>query len=141
MVNNYLKLLRFRQWLKNLMLFFPPFLGGTLFIHSLDTQLLIPFSSFCLVSSATYIINDVFDKTNDRHHPAKSTRPIASGQISIVAALLFASALFSGSLVLAWNVSVSFLVLLLAYFTVSLAYSAKLKEIVLVDLSVYPPGF
>jgi 4-hydroxybenzoate polyprenyltransferase len=135
------RLCRVRQWLKNLMLFFPPFLGGTLFSHTHVLQLLTPFISFCLVSSASYIVNDVFDKENDRHHPDKCARPIASGQISLSSALIFASALLVCSLALAWNISGVFLLLMAAYFAVSLAYSAKLKEIVILDLCCISAGF
>jgi 4-hydroxybenzoate polyprenyltransferase len=141
MILNLLKLLRTHQWLKNLMLFFPPFLGGTLFSHTNSLQMLIPFSAFCFVSSASYILNDVFDKENDCHHPDKRTRPIASGKISVASASLFATVLLICSVALAWNISGSFLVLMAAYFTVSLAYSAKLKDIVLVDIFCISAGF
>ena len=141
MILNVLKLLRIRQWLKNLMLFFPPFLGGTLFYHATVSRMVLPFSAFCFASSASYIVNDVFDREHDRHHPDKRTRPIASGQITVVPALLFATVLLSCSVVAAWNISGTFLVLMLAYLTVSIAYSAKLKEVALVDLVCISAGF
>jgi len=138
---NLLKLLRVRQWLKNLMLFFPPFLAGTLFSHVNILQIFIPFSAFCLASSGTYIINDVFDRENDRHHPEKCIRPIASGQISVVTASIFASIIVFCSVLLAWNVSGTFLLFMMAYVAVSIAYSAKLKDIVLVDIFCISAGF
>lgn len=141
LILNLLKLLRIRQWLKNLMLFFPPFLAGTLFSNSFDLKTLLPFGAFCFVSSSTYILNDIFDRENDRHHPDKCTRPIASGQISVVTALLFASVLVVGSVVIAWNVSGIFLMLMMAYVAVSTAYSAKLKDVVLVDIFCISAGF
>lgn len=141
MLFNLLKLLRVRQWLKNLMLFFPPFLGGTLFTNIGILQMLIPFSAFCFVSSSSYILNDVFDRDNDRHHPDKRMRPIASGAVPTSFALLFAAVLLTGSVILAWNISTTFLLLLSAYFLVSLAYSIKLKEIVLVDIFCIAAGF
>ncbi|MDD2308777.1 MAG: decaprenyl-phosphate phosphoribosyltransferase [Desulfuromonadaceae bacterium] len=141
MLFNLFKLLRTRQWLKNLMLFFPPFLGGTLISHINVLQMLIPFSAFCLVSSATYIINDVFDRDNDRHHQNKCTRPIASRKISVVTALLFAAVLLICSVLLAWNIPGTFLVFMMAYVAVSIAYSAKLKDIVLVDIFCISAGF
>lgn len=136
-----ISLLRPHQWLKNLMLFFPPFLGGTFFSISLDSQTLLPFFAFCMASSATYISNDFFDRENDRHHPEKRIRPLASGQVSIIAALLFAALLLTGSVLIALNDSSIFLLLLSAYFIVSLAYSAKLKDIVLVDIFCISAGF
>ncbi|MBW4054787.1 MAG: decaprenyl-phosphate phosphoribosyltransferase [Proteobacteria bacterium] len=141
MLFNLFKLLRVRQWLKNLMLFFPPFLAGTLFSLTHALQIFIPFSAFCFASSSTYIVNDVFDRKNDRHHPDKCTRPIASGKISVVTALLFASILVICSVVLAWNISVTFFGLMMAYVAASIAYSAKLKDIVLVDIFCISAGF
>jgi len=141
MILTLLKLLRIRQWLKNLMLFFPPFLGGTLFSHAIELQMLIPFGAFCLVSSSSYILNDLFDRKHDCYHPDKCARPIASGQVSLVSALILATALLTCSVVLAWNISYTFLLLMMAYFTVSLAYSAKLKELAFVDLCCISAGF
>ncbi|MFZ4855375.1 MAG: decaprenyl-phosphate phosphoribosyltransferase [Desulfuromonadaceae bacterium] len=134
MLRSYLSLLRMRQWLKNLMLYFPPFLGGTLFSLGFNRYTLLPFSAFCLVSSASYICNDVFDRHNDRHHPDKRTRAIASGRISIAPALLFAAILYICSLLMAWNISGMFLVVMLTYVVISVVYSIRLKEIVLLDV-------
>lgn len=134
-------LLRVRQWLKNLMLFFPLFLAGTLLPPVLALHMLVPFGAFCLASSGTYIINDVFDRDNDRHHQNKRTRPIASGKISVVAALLFATVLLTCSVLLAWNIYGTFFVFMMAYVAVSIAYSAKLKDIVLVDIFCISAGF
>ena len=141
MIRTILQLCRVRQWLKNMMLLFPPFLGGTLILHGNVLQMLNPFSAFCLASSSTYILNDVFDRERDRHHPDKSTRPIASGKISVASALLFATFLLSCALILAWNISPTFFVLIVAYFFVSLAYSAKLKDLVLIDIFCISAGF
>jgi 4-hydroxybenzoate polyprenyltransferase len=135
------KLIRPVQWLKNLMLFFPPFLGGTFFADYLVPQALLPFIAFCMASSATYILNDLFDKENDRHHPDKRTRAIASGRVSAAAALLIVTVLLTCSIVIAWNLSSEFLLILAAYVVVSAAYSAKFKEIVLVDIFCISAGF
>jgi 4-hydroxybenzoate polyprenyltransferase len=136
-----LQLCRVRQWLKNLMLFFPPFLGGTLFFIVEPLQILLPFCAFCLVSSSSYILNDIFDRDNDRHHPDKCTRPLASGQIPVSTALIFAAVLLISSIGLAWKISDTFLLQMLAYFLVSLAYSAKLKEVAVLDLLCISAGF
>jgi len=141
MLLNILRLFRLRQWVKNLMLFFPPFLGGTLFSNIHPLQMIVPFTAFCLLSSATYIINDIFDRENDMHHPDKSARPITSGQISTLSALFLAGTLIIASVALAWTISGIFLLLMLAYFAISMGYSAKLKEIALVDLFCVSAGF
>lgn len=123
------------------MLFFPPFLGGTFFFDCLTPRALLPFIAFCMASSATYILNDLFDKENDRHHPDKCTRPLASGRVTALSALLIVAVLLVCSVMVAWNISGTFLLILAAYFFVSLAYSAKLKEIVLVDIFCISAGF
>jgi 4-hydroxybenzoate polyprenyltransferase len=77
----------------------------------------------------------------DRHHPDKSTRPIASGKIPVTIALLFAAFLVISSVIIALNISGSFIALLTTYFIVSVTYSAKLKDIVLVDIFCISAGF
>jgi len=141
MILNFLKLLRVSQWLKNLMLFFPPFLGGTIFFHTSVFHMLIPFIAFCFVSSATYILNDILDRENDCHHPDKRKRPIASGQVSPISALLCLTALLMCSVALAWNISFVFFAIIMAYATISIAYSTKLKDIVLMDIFCISSGF
>jgi decaprenyl-phosphate phosphoribosyltransferase len=137
----FLKLLRVNQWLKNLMLYFPPFLGGTFFSDCLSPQAQLPFIAFCTASSATYIINDLFDKENDRHHPDKCSRPIASGYVTAASALLIVAVLLVCSVLIALNISGMFMLMMAVYFVVSLAYSAKLKDIVLVDIFCISAGF
>lgn len=137
----YLSLLRPAQWLKNLMIFFPPFLGGTLFTSVLLPAALIPFISFCLASSATYILNDLLDIENDRNHPEKRLRPLPSGRISSGSAGLLALALALAAVTLAWTVSPLFLLFLLVYGLVSSAYSIRLKEYTLVDIFCISAGF
>lgn len=138
---NVLKLLRIHQWLKNLMLFFPPFLGGTLFADCLTPRSLLPFLSFCFASSATYIVNDLFDRDNDRNHPEKHKRAIASGRVSTAVAMVLVALLLCGSILTAVNMTDLFQMLLLAYLVISVCYSAKLKEIVLVDIFCISAGF
>jgi len=140
-INSYIRILRPVQWLKNLMLFFPPFLGGTFFSVCLVPQALLPFIAFCTASSATYILNDLFDKENDRHHPDKRTRAIASGRVSATTALLIVALLLTCSVAIGRYLSSEFLLILAAYVVISAAYSAKLKEIVLVDIFCITAGF
>jgi 4-hydroxybenzoate polyprenyltransferase len=137
----YLSLLRPAQWLKNLMIYFPPFLGGTFFTSVLRPAALIPFTSFCLASSATYILNDLLDIENDRNHPDKRLRSLPSGRVSPSSAGMLALALALVSVTLAWTVSTSFLLFLLVYGLVSSAYSIRLKEYALVDIFCISAGF
>jgi 4-hydroxybenzoate polyprenyltransferase len=141
MLRHLFSLLRVRQWLKNLMLFFPPFLGGSLFSIVNNPDFLLPFIAFCLVSSASYILNDILDRENDRHHPDKRFRSLASGKITVARALLFSSVLLISSILTAWHISGTFLLFMLAYVTVAVAYSVKLKDIVLLDIFSISAGF
>src|SRR5438874_2001383 len=97
----YLKLLRPRQGAKNVVC-----LAGVLFsgrftdpVHVL--QALLTFVSFSAVSSATYVVNDILDRERDRVHPRKCHRPIASGAVSVPAALVLALLVGAAGLALA----------------------------------------
>lgn len=141
LTTSYLSMLRPTQWLKNLMLFFPPFLAG----HTLQTGIVakgvIPFGSFCLVSSAGYILNDLVDRQRDLHHPHKRLRILPSGAISVAAALSTALGLLLGGLMLAWTTSSSFFAFVIGYIAISLGYSLYLKHMPIVDLFCIAAGF
>ena len=87
-LKDYVKLLRIRHYIKNLLVFLPMFFGGNIF----NTEKLISagmgFVCFCFVSSGIYILNDYRDREKDRLHPKKKERPIASGRIKPVNALV-----------------------------------------------------
>ena len=137
----YLTILRPTQWLKNLMLFFPPMLAGHLQNPSLITEGVLPFCSFCLVSSAGYIVNDLLDRKRDQHHPQKKKRPLASGAISVRAALLSAVVLMFSGLLLGVSSAPRFVLFLVLYAAVSLLYSLVLKNIPVLDLFGISAGF
>lgn len=137
----FITLLRPVQWLKNLILFFPPFLGGGLLSAVSLSQMLLPFSAFCLASSSAYILNDLLDKDNDRHHPDKRRRPIASGRVTLVSASLLGTVLLLSAFVIAWNISGPFLLYLVSYLILSAGYSTIFKSIVLVDIFCISAGF
>ena len=141
MTRHYLHLLRPTQWLKNLMLFFPPFLGGVLLHDGLALKGVIPVVSFCLASSAAYIFNDIQDASKDALHPRKKKRPIPAGMISKTAAAFLASFLFVVAILLGTSVSQGFITLLLLYLVVTVSYSLKLKNFPIVDLFCISAGF
>lgn len=136
-----MRLLRPKQWLKNLMLFFPPFLGGKLFGASFLGEGLLPFATFCLASSSTYIFNDLLDAKRDVLHPEKRNRPLANGEVSPLEAFFLLGPLVLLVIVGASNVSGKFFGLLLGYWAVSCLYSVKLKELPVVDLFCIAAGF
>src|ERR1700710_1956133 len=89
----YLKLLRPKDWAKNLFLFLPVFFGGQLFQIPKIERLLAAFFAFCFVASTVYIINDYRDIEDDRKHPKKRLRPLASGAVKPSSALVIAALL------------------------------------------------
>lgn len=136
-----LQLLRPRQWLKNLMLFFPPLFGGILFRTEIVGQLAVPFMAFCLAASANYAINDVLDAGKDACHPQKKNRPVPSGRLSSLTAVVIGICLFLLAVILGALVSLPFLATLVAYVLLSSAYSFKLKNIPVVDIFCVSAGF
>jgi 4-hydroxybenzoate polyprenyltransferase len=136
-----LQLLRPRQWLKNLMIFFPPFLGGTLLQPGMALRGARPFAAFCLASSAIYILNDLCDSANDGQHPTKRLRPLPSGRITSRGASVLAVTCALCSVLVAWGGGGAFLFCLTAYGVVSVAYSLRLKDIALVDIFCISAGF
>ena len=137
----YIKLLRPKQWLKNLMLLFPPLFGGILFTPDVINNLILPLLSFCLASSANYAINDVLDAEKDSCHPVKRKRPIPSGAITPKTGVTIGCSLFILAAVMGFIVSLPFLLALLAYLILSSAYSFKLKDIPVVDIFCISAGF
>lgn len=138
----YLRLLRIHQWLKNLMLFFPPFLSGSIFQPEVVTKGLSAFLAFCLASSSGYILNDLVDLEHDRLHPLKMHRPLAAGTFSVTIAV--ASAVFllcSAVSVTVFLLSRQFLFFLLLYLVVTTLYSLKFKDIPLLDVFCVATGF
>jgi 4-hydroxybenzoate polyprenyltransferase len=103
----------------------------------------VAFVAFCLASSAVYLLNDVLDVEKDRAHPEKRLRPIASGALSIRAALSASALLFAGALALAVSAAggVPVAAILAAYGVLNVAYSSWLKSVVLVDAFCIASGF
>ena len=132
--------LRPRQWVKNLFV-----LAGLVFAQKLLTPLVWPalaaFALFCALSGAVYLFNDVADRDQDRLHPQKRLRPVASGALGTRPALGIAAGLLVGSLALGFLLSRGFGVVALAYAVLLLAYSAWLKHVVIVDVLVVAIGF
>ena len=140
-IGSYIELVRVKHWIKNLFVFAPLVFSLNLFSVEHFTKCLIAFFSFCCVSSAVYIINDLFDRERDRRHPHKKKRPIARGDISTAAAITIS--LFMLLLSIIFSVSLNLLVLLviIGYLSMNLIYSAVLKHKVLFDVMMIATGF
>lgn len=136
-----LRLLRPKQWTKNLTLLFPPLFGGVLFTPPVFHKLPIPLLAFCLASSATYVVNDLLDAGKDACHPVKKNRPIPSGAVGRKAAMLVAISLCCLAVSIGSLVSRAFLFTLLGYLLLSCVYSLRLKDIPVVDIFCVSAGF
>lgn len=136
-----LELLRVKQWIKNLLVF-----GALIFTNSItNSQLLLKtitaFFLFSFASSALYIINDIRDKKEDKLHPEKKNRPIASGSVPVSFALALALILAVLSAVSSFLISFPFFIALVSYMLLSFSYSMKLKHIVILDVLLVASGF
>jgi 4-hydroxybenzoate polyprenyltransferase len=129
------------QWTKNLLLFAALVFAGELGHAEKALVSLAAFVAFCLAASATYIFNDLLDIESDREHPKKRHRPLASGALSPFAAWLLLIALFAASIAIAWSIRVEFLLALVAYVVLTLAYTLKLKHVMIVDVMAIALGF
>jgi decaprenyl-phosphate phosphoribosyltransferase len=139
----YVQLLRPKDWAKNLFLFIPTFFAGHLgSLHSVEL-LAIGFLAFSCFASSIYIINDYRDIENDRKHPKKSKRPMASGKVpashGIVISILL---VFIGSgLAYLANNDLWFLFILGVYYVMNIGYSFGLKNIAILDMLIVAMGF
>lgn len=136
-----IKLLRLKQWIKNLMVFFPPFLSGALSHPGTFAKGVIPFLAFCCASSAMYIFNDLKDVKQDALHPRKKHRPLVSGAVSKTSASSLLIIFLAVALILAYWVSSLFLLYLVLYLVVLAAYSLKLKNLPVFDVFCISFGF
>jgi len=130
----YLKMIRVHQWLKNLLIFLP--MVGAHRLGSADSLLraTLAFAAFCLCASAVYVINDLLDLDADRQHVRKRDRPLAAGRIPVAHAIVAAPLLLAGALALALLLPPALLLVLGAYFVMTMAYSLRLKRQVIVDV-------
>ena len=142
-MKSYLKLLRPKDWAKNLFLIIPSFFAGQFFVPSLLFSMVAGIVAFCCFASSIYIINDYRDIEDDRRHPVKSKRPLASGKVKKPMAVgICIFLLLSGtSLALFADHSFQFLFILGIYFFMNLAYSFGLKNIAIVDILILAVGF
>jgi 4-hydroxybenzoate polyprenyltransferase len=138
---NLWRLLRPRQWVKSSFVF-----TGILFANSwrqlpLLRQVVLAALAFSLMASGVYIVNDMLDKASDLNHPRKKYRPLAAGSVSSGAALSMMVVLIAGSMVLGWFVSGKVLLIISTYLVANLAYSVRLKHVVILDVFIIASGF
>ena len=130
------RLLRVHQWSKNLLIFAPVVGAHRILSAPVLRASGLMFAAFCCVASATYILNDIFDLDSDRRRPTKCNRPLASGRISIRAALAIAAVLVAAAGGIAVLLPTPAALVLGLYCVTTLLYSAGLKRLVLLDVVI-----
>ena len=138
---DWVALLRPTQWVKNLLIFAALIFSMHLFNSESVLRTLVAFASFCLVASASYMMNDVHDAERDRRHPAKRLRPVASGRIAAQSALGAAAALAAAGMVLAMALGRGMAAVVAAYAVLQILYSFALKDMVILDVMAIAAGF
>jgi 4-hydroxybenzoate polyprenyltransferase len=133
--------LRPGQWPKNLLVFAGLIFGQRLFDPAAVREALAAFAIFCGLSGVVYLLNDVADREHDRLHPRKSKRPIASGELSVPAALAAAALIGTASLGGAFALGIPFAGVSVAYLVLLTLYSAVLKHVVIIDVLTISIGF
>lgn len=146
-----LEAMRPHQWVKNLLVLAP-----VAFAHSKLNQrgdvgasmlvALMAFAVFCMLSSSIYLLNDAADRNADAAHPVKRNRPIPSGRLAVSTAIVAFALLAGGALVWASQLGMRsgglpFVIWPAAYFALNLAYSFRLKRVVIVDCLCIALGF
>lgn len=134
--SDWVQSLRLYQWLKNLLIFVPLLADHRLNEASLLLLNCVAFLSFGLCASSVYLLNDLLDLPEDRRHPRKRFRPFASGMVPLHAGFIAALLLLGTSIVIALPLPPAFLLFLGTYYLITLAYSFRLKNIVILDVIV-----
>lgn len=135
-----LESMRPRQWTKNAFAFVPLLFDG----NPTPTRIfntLFAFVLLCCMSSAVYLMNDLSDIESDRQHPTKKNRPIPSGRLNTTTAVIAAAILALGSTAAAYTLNTAFMLMIIGYLVVQIAYTFRLKHMVLLDVSTVAAGF
>ena len=122
------------QWIKNLIIFTAIVFSGQLFSMPLFLKSTFAFIIFCLLSSVSYILNDVVDYQYDRKHPIKKLRPVASGKLSIPDATFVVFILSLVALILSLFFSIPFFILSLVFLLLHFFYSLYFKRYPVLDI-------
>lgn len=150
-IRGLIRTIRPHQWVKNLFVMAPMFFARDVFsttvtgASALNLDIVGPAvlatTVFCFLAGAVYTLNDLVDVEGDRVHPQKKNRPIASGEVPIPIARVFAGGLVLGSLAAAYLIHPMFAAVALAYFVENVFYSFKLKKVPFLDVGLISLGF
>jgi decaprenyl-phosphate phosphoribosyltransferase len=141
LIHDWLRLLRVRQYIKNLFILAPAFFAGMIPDSTALLRLSLGFIAFCSAASAVYIFNDLRDRDYDRRHPQKRLRPLAAGRITPLPALTVAVLLLGGAVVVGFFLADQTLLYLGLYLGINILYSLRLKHIPILDVTLVAVGF
>jgi 4-hydroxybenzoate polyprenyltransferase len=136
-----IKTMRPKQWTKNVFAFAALVFDKKLTEWQFLARTIAGFALLCVISGTVYIINDLVDAEKDRQHPKKRLRPIASGKVGTRTAIAAAILIPLISLPLSFLLSPGFGAILTLYLIVQIAYSLRLKNIVIIDVMIIASGF
>ncbi|MDY3257997.1 MAG: UbiA prenyltransferase family protein [Ruminococcus callidus] len=141
-MKKYIKLMRVKHYIKNLLIFVSLFFAKGIFETEKLLAAVMGFLSFCLISSAVYIINDINDIEKDRNHPTKCNRPLASGAVSKKQAIVLLVICIAVAVFLSLLTSKFFsLIYVAVYFVLNVLYSFILKNYPIIDIVILTSGF
>ncbi len=136
-----IRLLRPKQWTKNIFVFTALVFSRKLLDPNSFLLAFRGFFAFSFTASFIYVMNDIADREQDRLHPHKKLRPIASGEISLPSAFAIAALLLTLIGIFVWGLDRRFMFCIAVYLVMNLAYSFYLKNVVLIDVFVIAIGF
>lgn len=140
-LHDIIKLVRPHQYIKNLFIFLPIFFAHKISDPDLLVNAFLAFIAFSITASAVYIMNDYNDIEYDRLHPKKKDRPLASGVITKSSAIILLLILGAGGLALMTILSLQSLIILVGYVLLNFAYSTRLKNVAILDVTIVATGF
>src|SRR5215472_13781488 len=135
------RLLRPRQWVKSSFVFTGLLFGNAWHDPLMVRRVLLAAVSFSLAASSVYVINDLLDRQQDLNHPRKKLRPLTAGTISVATAVSILAVLLLASFALGFVVSRQVLTIVLIYVIINIAYSVRLKHVVILDVFIIAAGF
>ena len=140
-MKNLIRLIRPHQWVKNLVVLLPVFFGGALLHIESVYAGLVTALCFSFAASSIYCLNDIVDVDDDRRHPVKCHRPLASGAISITQGYILMFLMFILSTFLLRHNQLETASVILFYWILNIAYCLKLKQYAIIDVCVVSFGF
>ncbi len=136
-----ISLARPKQWMKNFFVFAPILFAGQFLNTGLMFKNILAFIAFSFTSSVVYIINDIVDREADRAHRKKRFRPIASGEVSIKEASIFAVIIAALAVLILIKLNYVFTIVVSVYLVLNILYTLKFKHVVILDVFIISLGF